>query len=342
MKALVVTRFDTAPQMGIEERPIPALRAGHTLVKMHAATVNPLSNQVRCGRVGAATAPLVLSNDGSGIVEQSSRFEKGMRVALFGGGQLGITEDGLQQQWALVEDKRIIVLPDHFDLDEGAALPVNYITAYQALTRVGQVKQGQSVLVSGASGSLGHALIQTARALGAVPIGVVSSSAKVQRAIDAGAEQVIDLSRYSLVRAVQAATDGQGVDLAMDVVGGEVLGQLLLAVKTRGSVVSIGFAGSTEASIDVTDVVIRETRLLGYDAHLETDEDVEVALAQIQAFIARGLLRPAIDSTYPLEQFEQAYQRLTSRHATGTIILHLQSGESFETPEVAATPKTDA
>lgn len=92
----------------------------------------------------------MLSNDGSGIVEQSEQFNRGTRVAIFGGGQLGITEDGLQQQLVLVENKRIIQLAPDFTLDEGAALPINYVTAHQAMTRVGRVQPGQVVLISGA------------------------------------------------------------------------------------------------------------------------------------------------------------------------------------------------
>ena len=323
MKALVVTQFGSSPQMGIQERDKPSPREGFTLVKMHAATVNPLSNLVRTGKVDMAKAPMVLSNDGSGIVEQSGRFIAGTRVSIYGGAQLGITEDGLQQQWVLVEDKRIIALPDNFDLDQGAALPINYVTAYQALTRVGRVTRGQKVLISGASGSVGHALIQMTIALGAFPIAVVSTAGKVARARQSGALVVIDLSAQNLREAVLEATDGQGADLAFDPVGGELLGQMLSAVRARGAVVSIGFVGGVTASLDVADVVVHEKRVLGYDAWLETDEDVSHAFQALNRFIVEGLLKPSIDSKFPLQQYDAAYQRLASRKATGTILLHL-------------------
>lgn len=148
MKSDVASSFGPAPTMHIEQRPVPSPREGYTLVRMHAATVNPLSSQVLAGIVEHARAPLVLTNDGAGIVEHSGAFEPGTRVAIYGGAALGITEDGLQQQWALVQDKRIIHLPDSITLDQGAAFPINYVTAYQALTRIGQVKDGQTVLIS--------------------------------------------------------------------------------------------------------------------------------------------------------------------------------------------------
>ncbi|KVD46932.1 quinone oxidoreductase [Burkholderia sp. ABCPW 11] len=321
MKALVATQFGSAPQMVIEQRPVPEAREGYTLVRMHAVTVNPLSSQVRSGVVAMAAPPLVLSNDGAGIVEHSTRFKRGARVAIYGGGQLGITEDGLQQEWALVEDKRIVELPDGLELDEGAALPINYVTAYQALTRTGKVVRGQTVLISGASGALGHALTQTALALGVVPIGVVSSAEKVSRAMQSGARVVIDLSSQELREAVLAETDGLGADLAFDPVGGALLGQLLGAVRTRGAVVSIGYVGGTVAGLDLADLVVHEKRVLGYDAWLETDADVADALRVIGRFIDQGLLRPSVDSVFPLDQFESAYERLASRMATGAILL---------------------
>lgn len=321
MKALVVTKFGSQPQMAVEERPIPLMKPGYTLVKVHAATVNPLSSQVSGGIVEAANAPLVLSNDGAGVVEQSGLFKKGSRVAIYGGAQLGITEDGLQQQWVLVEDKRIIELPKDYDLDAGSALPINYVTAHQALTRVGQIRPGQTVLVSGASGALGHALIQTAVAMGANAIGIVSNAEKAERARLSGAATVINLSIQDVKEAVLEATNGEGADLAFDPVGGILLGQLLSAVRTRGAVVSIGFVGGMTANIDVADVVIYEKRVLGYDAWLETDADVAVAIDWIRKGITQGTLRPSIDSAFPIEQFAEAYIRLGSRLATGAILL---------------------
>jgi NADPH2:quinone reductase len=90
----------------------------------------PLAHRGCQKRPRGAKAPIVLGNEGSGIVEESGRFKPGSRVAIYGAGELGITQDGLYQQWVLVEDKRILELPDTLDWDEGAALTVNYLTAY--------------------------------------------------------------------------------------------------------------------------------------------------------------------------------------------------------------------
>jgi len=328
MKALVAKQLGTEPVLQIEERPIPQVKPGFTLVRMHAATVNPLSNQIRLGGVPAAKAPLVLSNDGSGVVVESDQFKQGMPVAIYGGGALGITEDGLQQEYALVENKWIVELPSNTDLDVAAALPINYVSAYQAISRVGQLKKGQTVLISGATGSLGHALIQLVNALGATPIGVVSTSGKIANALESGAKHVVDLSSQDMISTVMDLTEGKGVDLAFDTVAGEVLGKLMKCLKTRGAVVSIGFAGGFTSEIDIVDVVVYEKKLLGFDAHLETDEDVENVFEVLKILLEKGKIKPRIDSVFPLQEYNEAYKHLISRQAQGTILLGLnQSGE---------------
>lgn len=322
MKALILQHAGPAPVMAIEERAKPTPGKGCSLVRVHAATANPLSHLIRTAVVGVARLPLVLSNDGAGTVEQSERFATGTRVVIYGGAELGITRDGLQQQWIAVPDKHLVELPAALSLDQGAALPINYVTAFQAMNRTSQVKPGDNVLISGASGSVGQALIQIARALGATPIAVVSSAQKIERATTAGADLVIDLSASDLREQVLAVTHGIGADVAFDTVGGPLTGALLGAVKIRGQVVSIGFVGGITAAIDISDVVIYEKKLVGYDAHLETDEDVAEALRRIIAFVAEGRFAPHIDSHYPLEDYQQAYARLNSRRATGAILLH--------------------
>lgn len=323
MKALVTMKFGSPPQMAVEERPKPTFKEGFSLVRMHSATINQLSNTIRRGELGAAKAPFVLGNEGAGVVEESGRFKPGTRVTIYGADKLGITQDGLFQQWVLVEDHRILELPDILSLDEGAALAVNYLTAYQALTRIAKLQKDQKVLISGATGSVGHALMQVAHALGGHPIAVVSSSEKAQRARGAGAPSVIDLSSQNLTDTVLELTDGHGADVALDPVGGPILGQLLRSVRRRGSVVSIGFTGGKEPAFDVVDMIVHEKSVAGYSLHAESDEATSQALVELGALAAKGALKPVIDSAVSMEDFEQGYSRLTSRQAVGSVMLHL-------------------
>ncbi|WP_409467343.1 quinone oxidoreductase family protein [Streptomyces sp. HC307] len=149
----------------------------------------------------------------------------GTRVAVYGHGGIGVTTDGLYQQWVSVPDHRLLELPATLDWAEGAALTVNHLTAYFALAKTGRLHSGPTVLISGATGSLGRALVQTVKAVGARPIAAVSTPHKAHRAAEEGAEAVIDLSSQDLQTAVADLTGGQGADLAMDPVGGPLPGR---------------------------------------------------------------------------------------------------------------------
>ncbi|MFF3850612.1 zinc-binding alcohol dehydrogenase family protein [Streptomyces sp. NPDC002328] len=323
MKAIVTRRTGTPPEMTVEERPVPARSPGHTLVRMHSATINQLANSLRTGGFGSPPLPIVLGNEGAGTVEESDTLPAGFRVAVYGHGDIGVTTDGLYQQYVAVPDHRLLPLPATLDWAEGAALTVNYLTAYFALTRTGDVLSGQTILISGATGGVGGALVQTGKALGAHPIAVVSTPHKAQRATEAGAEAVIDLSTRDLHQAVAELTEGQGADLALDPVGGPRLGELLRCVRNGGTVVSLGFAGGKQTDIDVVDLLIGEKHLTAYALHNATEDIATQGLAEIGELAAAGKLRPAIDSTYGLGDFEDAFARLTSRQATGAVVIEL-------------------
>ncbi|MEU1301411.1 quinone oxidoreductase family protein [Streptomyces shenzhenensis] len=302
---------------------MPSRRDGFALVRMHSATINQLANSLRTGGFGAPPVPLVMGNEGAGTVEESSRFPAGTRVAVYGHGDIGVTVDGLYQQWVRVPEHRLLELPDALTFGEGAALTVNYLTAYLALTQVAHLEKGQTVLVSGATGGVGGAVMQTSRALGTRAIAVVSTPAKARHAARAGAHAVIDLSSQNLNQAVAELTDGRGVDLAMDPVGGPRLGELLRSVRRHGTFVSLGFTGGKQAEIDVVDLIVGEKHVTAYGLHGDSEDNTAKGLEALGRLAAEGQLHPTIDSTFALDDFEQGFARLTSREAVGSIVLEL-------------------
>ncbi|WP_409467508.1 quinone oxidoreductase family protein [Streptomyces sp. HC307] len=177
----------------------------------------------------------------------------------------------------VVNDERLLELPDSLDWAEGSALTVNYLTAYLSLTRVGQVPPGQSALVSGATGGVGHAVMQTSKALGAQPIAVVSSAHKARRAIGAGATAAIDLSSQDVDKAVAGLTDGQGVGPALDPVGGARFGELLRNARRHGMLVSLGFTGGRQPVLDLMDLIAADRHIAGHGLHADSDENVTPA-----------------------------------------------------------------
>lgn len=324
MKTVVTKAFGHPPETVIEDRPKPEPRAGHSLVRMRSATINQLSNFIRTEGIGGTKAPLVLGNEGAGSIEHSDRFAPGTRVGIYGGNRLGIVEDGLFQQWVLVEDRRLFALPETLDWDQGATLSVNYLTAYRALTKAVRTRPGQIVLVAGATGSVGQALVQVAQALDAHPVAVVSSADKARRAREAGMPAVIDLSAEAdLAAKVRDLTGGKGADLAFDPVGGPLLNRLLASLASRGTLVSLGFTGGRHPAFDAYEIIAKEKAIIGYALHAEADEEVAIALEELVKLAAGGALKPVIDSVVELEEVEKGYARLTSRDAVGSIVLRL-------------------
>jgi NADPH2:quinone reductase len=245
--------------MGIEEREKPAAKPGYSVVKMR-ATINQLSNFIRQEGIGGTKAPLILGNEGAGTIEESALFAPGTKVGIYGN-TLGIVQDGLFSEWVLVEDRRLFTVPDVLDFDEAATLSVNYLTAFRAMTKSVQVEKGQYVLISGATGSVGHALVQVALALGAIPVALVSTQAKAESARKAGAEKVIVIEKtQELATEVRQTTNGKGADYAFDPVGGALTGQLLQSVRAGGSVVSLGFTAGKSLAVDAFDIIAGEKR----------------------------------------------------------------------------------
>lgn len=263
MKAIVTQAFGKPPVSVVEDRLKPVIRDGFSLVRMQAATINQLSRYIREGDVPGSITPLVLGNEGAGTIEQSTRFEPGTRVGIYGGNRLGIKEDGLFQEWVVVENHRLFELPQTLDVEVGATLSVNFLTAWRALTHSVQVHSGQTILVAGATGSVGNAVVQVAAALGLRSIALVTTAAKVDGAKAAGANEVIDLSAEpDVANAVRVLTEGRGADFAFDPVGGDVLGKLVESVAFRGTVVSLGFAGGMSPSFPAYDLIAGEKKSL--------------------------------------------------------------------------------
>lgn len=152
---------------------------------------------------------------------------------------------------------------------------------------------------------------------------MVSSHEKAQRAKLAGASAVIDLSSQDPIAEVRALTRVAGADFAFDPVGGVVFSQLVRAIGRHGTVVSIGFTGGNEPTINLFDIIAGEKHIVGHSLHSEADEDLVHPFKELTSLAAKGDLRPVIDSTVLLEAVEDGYARRASRKAIGSIVVRL-------------------
>ncbi|BAU96406.1 NADPH:quinone reductase [Corynebacterium suranareeae] len=319
MRALVTREVGSEPIMDIADVPVPKWRPGYSLIRVKAASINQLSNTIRKGGFGHTPVPLIQGNDGAGTIVTSERYPAGTRVSAIGGNTFGITEDGMFAEYALIPDGLVTPISANLKWSEAGAFGINFLTAYGAIQRAGGVSAGQNVLITGATGGVGNALVQTVSALGAKPIAVVSTEKKAEYLRDSGII-TIDLSTDNVVEKVSELTDSLGVTLVLDPVGGPLFPELQRSLSRQGTLVSIGFTAGNTPQVDLLDLIAGDKRILGYSVNDESESWVSEGLAAIADLAERGLLKPRIDSTVTLANFEEGYARLISRRAVGSIV----------------------
>ena len=339
MKAAVIRAFGAPDLIHLEDLPTPEPRPGEVLVKVLAAGVNRLDHYVRLGQINPSLSfPHVLGSDAAGVVaglgSGVSRFEVGERVIAMPGYPMdpadakvrpataassyaipGAHIPGVYAQYAVVPEGWLLRDTTGLPVEQAAALPVPLLIAIRSVQIVGEVKAGDRVLVHAGASNTGIMSIQVARALGARVAATVRKESSAQLAKSLGAELVIDSSRDDFVAALAKWTDGRGVDVAIDNLGGEVLARTIDAVRPMGIIVAMGFMAGVAVNFDVRNFFFAQKQLRG-----TLIGDIEDFAAQFGS-IREGKIRPVIDSVFPLAQAARAHERIASDQARGSLVL---------------------
>jgi NADPH2:quinone reductase len=264
--------------------------------------------------------PYVFGNELAGEVATAppgSRWQPGDRV--FG------TVDGAAAELVAASDEGLLPLPDRFTFEQGASLYLNYSTAIVALKFRGRIAAGETLLVHGAGGGTGTAALQVARALGARTIGIVSDQTKADAARRAGADHVLMLDPDWKDKALEL-TDGRGVDIVFDPVGGEQFLDTLRALAPRGRWVVIGFVGGTIPQIPANRVLLRNVDVVGSSlgGYLRTVPGASEHLrSELVDVLASEMIDPIVGNTLQLDDAAEAVRILEGRRAVGKVVLAL-------------------
>jgi NADPH2:quinone reductase len=320
MRALLLREFDGPDGLTVEDVPSPTAEDGRSvLIEVHAAGVSFADMLITRGLYQLKPAlPFVPGLEVAGVVRDApagSGFVAGDRVAAFMFG-------GAFAEEAMADPAHTVPLPDRLAFPEAAGFVVNYHTAWLTLARQARLTEGQTVLVHGAGGGLGAAVIQVARAMGARVIGVASAGDKAAMAEAAGAEAVIDPGE-GWADAVRAASGG-GVDVVVDPVGGDRFDDSLRLLRPQGRLVVVGFAGGSIPQVKVNRLLLRNIGVLGaaWREFIEHEPGfVAETTAALGAMIDDGRLAPLAGAAYPLEEGPQALRDLADRRAVGKLIL---------------------
>jgi NADPH2:quinone reductase len=213
-------------------------------------------------------------------------------------------------------------LPDELDFAQGAALVLNYHTAYFALKLRGRLAEGETVLVHGAAGGVGTASLQVAKGLGARTIAVVSSDEKEQVAREAGADEVVRSDGPWKDQAKELS--GGGIDVVLDPVGGDRFTDSLRSLREEGRVVVVGFTGGSIPEVKVNRLLLGNTEVIGagWGAYVMSKPDVSREIgAALSDLIDEGFVRPVVGARFPFEQTAEALKLIDGRGATGKVVI---------------------
>lgn len=329
MKAIRVEEFGGPEVMKLIEMPQLRPGPGEVLVRMHAVGVNPVETYIRAGAYPRKPAlPFTPGNDGAGVVEEvgppsaetssaanetRSELRPGDRVYTAG------SISGTYAEHALCKPTQLHRLPEKASFAQGAAMGTPYATAFRGLIQRGQARPGETVLVHGASGGVGTAAIQLARARDLRVFGTAGSERGRALVREQGAEEVFDHRAPDYLAKIMDATSGRGVDLILEMVAHLNLGKDLTILAPRGRVVVIGNRGRVE--IDPREAMSRDADIRGMVLPNTPAAELASIHSALVAGLEDGTLRPIIGRQLPLADAPEAHRALLEPGALGKIVM---------------------
>ncbi len=345
MQAVVMRKAGPGSVLQVEELPKPEVcAADEVIVKVMAAGVNPIDTKLRGrGLFFEDAFPAVLGCDGAGYVEKTGseveEFQAGDAVYYCYGGLGQKSGEPLQSvgnyaEYAVIKAAYVAHKPDSLDFDTAAASPLILITAWEALFDRAQLQSGQKVYINGGAGGVGHVAIQLAKLAGAQVATAVSCDEKAGFVRELGADLIIKYQHQDVATELLKWTDQQGVDIALDTVGGDALQTIVPAMRLYGDLVTLLQVPETldwktlrQKNVRVSQELMLTPMLEGVD---ELGERHAAILEQCGQFFDERKLSVYVDETYPLEQAGKVHEKLEQGHQTGKLVLQMHLDELQE------------
>ena len=313
LKAIRFHEFGGPEVLTLDEVDDPKPITGQARVRVWAAGVNPTDITTRTGRAAApGTLPGTLGRDASGVVDAVGRGVTSVKVGekvIVRASNAGYAELVIAAEGDLYE------VPPGLGPLEAASVGVTYTTAWDAVVNKSQVQRGQTVLVQGASGGVGIAAVQIAKALGATVLAAASTVEKLAWAKEQGADHGVNYTEDGWADVVKQLT--KGVDAIIDGVGGEYFVPALSCLKAGGSFAVYGSAGGREVSLNLPDLFRIRARILGSGGAGSSREDFEKVLGMF----GDGTLKPTVERTWPLAEAAEAHRHVEERKVLGKVVL---------------------
>ena len=340
MRAIRIHEHGGPEKLLLEEIQAPPIGPHEARIRIHAAGLNHLDLWVRRGIPGVRyPLPITPGCDGSGVLLEIGApvrgFKPGDPVVLAPGVSCGLCEacfsgrdflcrqygilgehrDGTCAEEVVVPVRNLIPKPPGLSFEQAAAVPLVFLTAWQMVVERAKVHPGETVVVLGAGSGVGSAAIQIARLHGARVIAVSTSAEKVDRAVELGAEEGIDLSRSDLLEEVKRLTSRRGADVVIEHVGKAVFEQALRCLTWGGRLVTCGATSGPDVELNLRQVFFKNLSILG------STMGSRAHFAAIFRHVEAGRLKPVVDRVLPLAQAPEAHRLLEERQVFGKILL---------------------
>ena len=329
MRAVIVSEFGEIEATGLGNVPDPVPGPDEVLVSTRAVAVNYVDLLVIAGEYQfRPECPFIPGKAPAGVVEavggEVDQFKVGDRV-------LAMAEEGGYAEQATVAADQCYHLPASMSFADAAAMALVYDTAWVALRDRARIRDGEVALVLGASGGVGYAALQLARATGARTLAGISRPEKAELVLGGGAEAVIDLSvpdlREDLRRQVYAANQGRGADVILDPLGGDVFDAAIRALAWRGRMVVIGFAAGRIPVIKANYLLLKNIEVSGLqvsDYRKQTPDIMRECFTEIFSLYEAGKIKPAPITPFPLEDYRSALVQVRDRTAHGRLVMTVE------------------
>ena len=322
MKAVRIHEYGGPEVLVYEDVPDPEPGPQQVLVRVEAATVNPVDVAVREDRFPTPKKPpKIIGSDGAGVVElvgeAVTEVHAGDEV-LFSG--LGVGSEGSYAELALIAEAQAVPKPASLSFVDAAALGMVFPAAYYGLVTRGALKAGETVLVQGGAGGVGSAAIQIAKARGARVLTTVSGADAADLVRDLGADEVIDYKAEDVVARVKELTDGRGVDLVLELVISVNLPVDLELVAKGGRIVGTGQGPSPQVTLSIGTALAKDATLLFMNLNNAGRAGVAAIMREVAGMAAAGTVRAVVGATLPLREARRAHELLEGEHV-GKIVL---------------------
>jgi len=327
MKAYIINQFGEPTVFQRIDIAKPEVQPGQILIRVAATSVNPVDYKIRSGAVAdiAAEFPAVLHGDVAGIIEtvgeNVSNFQPGDEVYACAGGVKGLS--GALAEYMLADANLVAKKPQSLTMAEAAALPLVSITAWEGLIDRAKVRPGQTVLVYGGTGGVGHIAIQLAKWAGAKVYATVSSLHKEAIAQQLGVDEAINYREQSVEEYVAQYTNGKGFDIVFDTIGNDHLQTAFKAAALNGTVISLVSLSQQDLSLlHAKGLTLHLVFMLIPMLHNTNRAYHSKILSKLAHLVDNGIVRPLIDSEpFPFSKVAAAHQRAESGQAVGKVVL---------------------